>query len=402
MGRQTPTIEANMQFPERFSNLPEYAFPRMRALLDEHAGGGNVIHMSIGEPRHPMPDFVGELLERHAGEFAKYPPNEGTAGLRSSITRWIGRRFNVELDPELHVVPINGSREGLFNAALALLPERKAGDVPIALMPNPFYQVYSVGAIMAQAEPMFVAANEETGFLPDYANLPKDVLDRVAIAFVCSPSNPQGGVASSEYWAELLRLAEAHDFVIFADECYSEVYRNTPPIGALEVAKNIGADPERLVVFHSLSKRSNLPGLRSGFIAAGPKTIALTKKLRAYSGAPLPLPIQHVSEAVWGDERHVNLSRKLYQEKYVVVDEIMGDVPEYHPPSAGFFLWLPVWDGEAMALKIWKNTGVRVLPGAYLSRPTAEGDPGAGYLRVALVAEINEMRTGLEAIRACL
>ena len=391
-----------MQFPERFSNLPEYAFPRMRALLDAHEPGGDVIHMSIGEPRHPMPPFVAEVLARHIDEFAKYPANDGTTGLRSAITNWIDRRFSVQLDPDQNIVPINGSREGLFNAALARLPEKKNGTQPVALMPNPFYQVYSVGTIMAQAEPIFVPALANTGFLPDYASLDPKILDRVAIAFICTPSNPQGGVATASYWKTLLDLAEKHDFVVFADECYSEVYRETPPVGALEVAAQIGADPERLVVFHSLSKRSNLPGLRSGFIAAGPKTTTMLKKLKAYSGAPIPLPLQHVSEAVWNDEQHVDVSRKLYQEKYSVVDEIMGDVPDYHPPEAGFFLWLPVWDGEAMALKIWKNTGVRVLPGAYLSRPTPEGDPGAGFMRVALVAEINEMRTGLSAIRACM
>lgn len=391
-----------MQFPERFSNLPEYAFPRLRALLDAHQTGGDVIHMTIGEPRHPMPDFVPEMIEANAGSFAKYPPNEGTEGLRGAITAWIKRRYAVDLDPDQHIVPINGSREGLFNAALALLPETKNGAQPLALMPNPFYQVYSVGTIMAQAEPMFVSAGPETNFLPDYASLPAEVLDRVAIAFICSPSNPQGGVATREYWKTLLNLAEKHDFIVFADECYSEVYRDEPPVGALEAAKEISADPERLVVFHSLSKRSNLPGLRSGFIAAGPKTIVLIKKLRAYSGAPLPLPIQHVSEAVWADEKHVAHSRKLYQEKYDIVDEIMGDVPGYQPPQAGFFLWLPVWDGEVIALKIWKSSGVRVLPGAYLSRPTETGDPGAGFLRIALVADKNETRKGLTAIRASL
>jgi len=180
-------------------------------------------------------------------------------------------------------------------------------------------------------------------------------------------------VATREYWKTLLNLAEKHDFIVFADECYSEVYRDEPPVGALEAAKEISADPERLVVFHSLSKRSNLPGLRSGFIAAGPKTIVLIKKLRAYSGAPLPLPIQHVSEAVWADEKHVAHSRKLYQEKYDIVDEIMGDVPGYQPPQAGFFLWLP-----------------------------ETGDPGAGFLRIALVADKNETRKGLTAIRASL
>lgn len=391
-----------MRFPERFSNLPEYAFPRMRALLDAHQAGGDVIHMSIGEPRHPMPDFIGELIERHSGEFAKYPPNDGTDGLRNSFCAWLNRRYGVKLDPATRVIPINGSREGLFNAALALLPEKTGGARPAALMPNPFYQVYSVGTIMAQAEPIFVQATAENGFLPNYAELPAALLDRVAIAFICSPSNPQGAVASRDYWTNLLKLADKHDFVVFADECYSEVYRDDPPTGALEVAQEIDADPERLVVFHSLSKRSNLPGLRSGFIAAGPETITLLKKLKAYSGAPLPLPIQHVSEAVWSDERHVELSRQLYQAKYKAADEILGDLPDFYSPVAGFFLWLPVWDSEAVALKIWKSSGVRVLPGAYLSRPTDNGDPGAGYLRVALVAEIEEMRRGLTAIRECL
>lgn len=391
-----------MRFPERFSNLPEYAFPRLRALLDGHAPGGDVIHMSIGEPRHAMPDFVSEMVARYAGDFAKYPPNDGTIGLRSAICAWIAKRYGVTLDPDLHVMPLNGSREGLFNTCLATCPEQKNGAQPVVLLPNPFYQVYAVAAIEARAEPVFLPATVDTGFLPDFASVDPEILDRTAIAYVCSPSNPQGAVADEAYWTSLLKLAEAHDFIVIADECYSEVYRTTPPNGILEVAQKTGADLDRVIAIHSLSKRSNLPGLRSGFAASGPKIVAEMKKLRAYAGAPIPLPIQHVSEAVWSDEQHVNRSRALYAEKYAIVDEIMGDVPGYQSPEAGFFLWLPVWDGEAMARKIWTSSGVRVLPGAYLSRNVDGVDPGAGYIRAALVAETDEMRMGLQAIRACL
>ena len=389
-------------FPERFSNLPAYAFPRLRALLDPHPAGGPVLHMSIGEPKHPFPDWVGPDMAEHAADFGRYPPNEGTPGLRAAICGWLGRRYGVTLDPERQVMALNGTREGLYNAGMALIPETRNGQRPVVLMPNPFYQVYMISAISVGAEPVFVPATAETGHLPDFSSVAPEVLERTAMVYLCSPANPQGVMASADYWADLLALAEKHDFRIAADECYSEVYRETAPVGALEVAAKLGADPERVLAFHSLSKRSNLPGLRSGFVAGGPESIARMKQLRAYSGAPLPLPVQHVSERLWGEEEHVTASRALYAAKYALADEILGHVPGYMSPQAGMFLWLPVDDGEAATLKLWQETGVRVLPGAYLSKAQPSGTPGAGYIRVALVAPFDETKAGLTAIRDCL
>lgn len=391
-----------MTFPERFSGLPEYAFPRLRRLLDGHPPGGPVVHMSIGEPRHAMPDFVGAVIAENLDGFSKYPPNEGTPELRGAISDWIARRYGVEADPDTEIMALNGTREGLFNAAVALCPEQVRGQKPVVLIPNPFYQVYAVAALAVGAEPVFVPATAQDGFLPDYTRLSPDVLNRTAIAYLCSPSNPQGAVAQREDWGGLIGLAEKYGFQIFADECYSEIYRDTPPSGALEVARDGGADPERVVIFHSLSKRSNLPGLRSGFAAGGPESIARLKQLRAYAGAPLPLPLQRVAERAWADESHVEASRALYQEKYQIADRVFSGVPGYLPPQAGFFLWLPVEDGEDAALRIWKETGIRVLPGAYLAREIDGQNPGRGYVRVALVADKNETEAALTAIRRAL
>jgi aspartate/methionine/tyrosine aminotransferase len=391
-----------MQFPERFSNLPEYAFPRLRALLDHHPAGGDVVHMSIGEPKHAFPEFITSEISKHAAGFNKYPPNEGAPELRLAISAWLKRRYNVDMDAETQVFPLNGTREGLFNSCLALCPEHKNGRKPNVLMPNPFYQVYAVATLAAGATPVFVSATKSNGFMPDFTSLADDVLNDTAIIYICSPSNPQGAVATKEYWVDLINLAEKHDIRIFADECYSEIYRNDPPVGALEVARDLGADPERVLVFHSLSKRSNLPGLRSGFTAGGPKTIKELKKLRSYSGAPLPLPLQMAAAKAWADEDHVVANRAAYKKKYEIADQIFGDVTGYTSPEAGFFLWLPVEDGEAATLKIWKASGVRALPGAYLARPTTEDDPAKGYIRAALVAEEQEIMRGLKSIHACL
>ncbi|CAN0032254.1 unnamed protein product [Chrysoparadoxa australica] len=259
-----------------------------------------------------------------------------------------------------------------------------------------------ISAISVGAEPVFTPATAATGHLPDYAGLPTDVLDRAALCYICSPANPQGVMADEAYWRALITLAEKHDFQIVADECYAELYRSEPPIGALEVAAAMGANPERVISLHSLSKRSNLPGLRSGFVAGGPDSIARLRQLRAYSGAPVPLPLQRVSAALWNDEAHVVENRRLWAQKYALADEILGHVPGYMSPMAGMFLWLPVQDGEAAALKLWCDTGVRVLPGAYLSRDTKAGNPGQGYIRVALVAPYDETKDGLTRIRDCL
>ena len=389
-------------FPERFSNLPAYAFPRLRALLDPHAPGGDVLHMTIGEPKHAFPAWVAEVIAEHSAEFNKYPPNEGSPELLQSIATWLQARYGVGVNPAEQIMALNGTREGLYNAAMALCPETLGGKPPVILIPNPFYQVYMVAALSIGAEPVFVPATAESGFLPDYTALPPEVLDRTAIAYLCSPSNPQGAVASRTYWRDLIGLAEKHDFQIFADECYSEIYRNTPPVGGLQMAAEFGADPERVVVFHSLSKRSNLAGLRSGFASGGPRSIAQLKQLRTYSGAPLPLPLQRAATKVWADEAHVIENRALYAEKFKMADKIFAGVPGYNSPEAGFFLWIDVGDGEAAALKLWQDTGVRVLPGAYLSRDVQGANPGKKYIRVALVAPKNEAEQGLIRLRDCL
>ncbi len=391
-----------MNLPDRFSNLPDYAFPRLRALLDRHAPGGEVVHMTIGEPKHAFPAWVTDVIAENAAGFNSYPQNEGTDELRGAIADWVHRRYGVALDPETQVMALNGTREGLYNAAMALCPEQKNGHGPAILTPNPFYQVYMVAALSVAAEPVFVPATAATGHLPDFGSVGAEVLNRTAIVYICSPANPQGAVADRAYWADLIALAEQYDFRIFADECYSEIYRDDPPVGALQVARDVGADPERVTIFHSLSKRSNLPGLRSGFVAGGAESIRRVRQLRNYAGAPLPGPLQAAAAAVWADEAHVAENRALYREKYAIADRVMASVQGYRPPEAGFFLWLPVENGEAAALRAWRDTGVRVLPGAYLAQGGPGQNPGEGYIRVAMVAPKAELQDGLIRLRDCL
>jgi len=383
---------------ERFDRLPAATWPRLRGLLDAHAPGGEVINMTIGEPRHAFPDWVPTVLAEHAHLWRKYPDNNGIEVLRLCICDWLKRRYGVTFDHDTQVMALNGTREGLYNAAMAL--STKAN--PVILVPNPFYQVYAIASISVGAEPVFINATAATGHLPDLDGLDPATLDRVDIAYLCSPANPQGAVANKAYWNKLIALAEKHDFKIFADECYSEIYRNTAPTGVLEAAADTEADPERVVAFHSLSKRSNLAGLRSGFVASGPQNIARIKRLRAYAGAPLPEPIQQVSARLWADEEHVEENRTLYRDKFDAADVIFDGVEGYASPEAGFFLWLDVEDGEAAAVKLWRDLGVRTLPGAYLARDAKGTNPGKRYIRVALVAPKEETQRGLTQIRDCL
>ena len=389
-----------MVFPERFSNLPAYAWPRLRALLDPVSPGGEPINLTIGEPRHAFPGFVAETIAEHAATFGNYPANDGAPELLQAISDWLKRRFGVTIPPD-QIMALNGTREGLYNAAMALCPEEKNGT-PVFLIPNPFYQVYGIAAISLGSEAKFLNSTAETGFLPDLAALDADTLNRTTAFYLCSPANPQGAVASPEYWREALALAEQYDFKIFSDECYSEVYRDEKPVSGLQMAQETGADPERVVVFHSLSKRSNLPGLRSGFVAGGPESIRRIRQLRAYAGAPLPMPIQYASARVWADEDHVEVSRKRYVAKYDIANEVFDGIDGCGAPEAGFFLWLPVEDGEAATLRLWTETGVRVLPGAYLSRDVDGVNPGHGYIRVAMVADEQELQRGLTALKDCI
>jgi len=391
-----------MSFPERFSALPDYPFARLRALLDGHAPGGEVVALSLGEPRHPFPAWLGDAVAGAADGFGRYPPNEGSEALLAAMAEWTQRRHGVHPDPERRVMALNGSREGLFNALLALVPETKRGRRPAVLIPNPFYQVYAAGALAAAAEPVHVPATAATGFLPDFRALGGETLERAAALVICSPSNPQGAVADEGYLARLIALAERHDILVIADECYSELYRNTPPPGILTAAARAGADAERVLAINSLSKRSNVPGLRAGLAVGGPESIARMRTLRAYGGAPLPLPLQAAAARLWADEAHVEDNRDRYRRKYALADHILAGVPGYRPPEAGFFLWLPVGDGEEAALRLWRATGIRALPGAYLGREGAGGNPGREYLRVALVADEEILATALTRLRATL
>ena len=389
----------------RFSDLPEYAFPRLRALLEPHAPGGGEIAMSIGEPQHALPTLLAETLAENAHLYNKYPPIDGTPGWRDAVGSWLMRRYDLptdSLDPDTQILPLNGSREGLFSAALALAEGEKNGKRAAFLLPNPFYQVYAAAALAIGAEPIFVPATEENGWLPDFTALPEDILERTTFAYYCSPTNPQGAVADEAMLGRLVSLAEKYGFIIAFDEPYSEIYRNAPPPGGLAAARSAGVDPDRVLVFNTLSKRSNAAGLRSAFVAGGKNSINAIKRLRAYSGSPNPIPALHAAEALWRDESHVEENRALYQEKFALADDILGGLPGYIAPEAGFFLWLNVGDGEAGTIKLWKDSGVKCLPGAYLGRGDSRFDngenPGARFMRAALVESPEIIKPGLEAI----
>ncbi len=390
------------QLSERFSDLPEYAFPRLRRLLAGRIAGGPELSMSIGEPRHPIPDMVRQIVFENAADFARYPPNDGLPELREAISNWISRRHGINIDPDTEVCSVNGSREGLFNAGIALSPERRNGRQPIFLMPNPFYQCYGASALAAGAEPMAVNTSADGGFLPDFTSVPSSELERTTLCYVCSPSNPQGAVADEKYWRDLITLAERYDFQIVADECYSEIYRTTAPVGALETARKIGANPERVLSFQSLSKRSNAPGLRSGFVAGGRASVDAIRKVRSYGGAPVPVPLQKASTALWNDEEHVVENRALYRRKLEVADDLLGDLPGYTPPEGGFFLWLETDSGEATTADLYEKTGVKVLPGSYLARAVNGVNPGERFIRIALVADESDVTRGLTHIRSVI
>lgn len=381
-------------------------FPRLKKLLEGTPPGGSVIDLTIGEPRHPMPDFVmAKISEAQAG-FGKYPMIQGTDELREAITGWIGRRYGLvgRIDPASMVHPLNGSREGLFYAGFPALDRRARLEKPAVLIPNPFYQTYLAATLAIGAEPIMLPATAENGFLPDLTALAGDeaLLRRTIAFYLCSPANPQGAVASPAYLERAIRLAQRWNFMLFADECYSEIYTERPPTGALEVAIGKTGSAANVVVFNSLSKRSNLPGLRSGFAAGDPEFLARYSQFRNVAAPQFPLPAQHASAATWNDEAHVAANRELYRKKFDAVNEILGNRFGDVRPAGGFFLWLDMTHlggGENAALTLWKRTGVKVLPGAYLTyRPGQTGDPGSAYVRVALVEDLATTRQALERI----
>jgi aspartate/methionine/tyrosine aminotransferase len=364
---------------------------RLADLLAGIEPGMPPINIAVGEPQHPVPPFVGPTLARHTAAFGRYPGNAGTDGFRQAVAGWLGRRYKLPrpIDPLSEILVLGGSREGLFLAAIAA--KRLAGPRPgrpAILVPNPFYAPYSAGAVAAECEPVYLAAGAATGFLPDLDALSPDLLARTVAFYLATPANPQGAVASRDYLARLARLAQQHNFMLFADECYSEIYWKEPPTGALEVADK---DFANVVTFNSLSKRSSLPGLRVGFVAGDKRFIKPFLDLRAVSAPQVPVPAQEVAVVAYGDEAHVEENRALYRAKFDLADQILGNRYGYKRPAGGFFLWLDVSQqggSEGAAVKLWKEGGLRVVPGNYAARPQADGsNPGEGYIRVAMVQD---------------
>lgn len=382
-------------------------FVRLTELLAGIEPGKPAINLSVGEPQHPVPGFVAPVLAAHTADFGRYPANKGTEPFRKAVATWLGSRFRLArpVDPESEVLVLSGTREGLFLGALAA--RRWVGarpGRPAALIPNPFYAAYAVGALAAGCEPVYLPATAASGFLPDLDALSDELLARTVVFFLASPANPQGAVANDDYLGRLAALARRHGFLVFADECYSEIYNSgRKPPGMLEAA---GPDFTNAVVFHSLSKRSSLPGLRIGFIAGDRHFLSAFLELRNVAAPQVPVPAQQVAVAAYGDETHVEANRKLYVRKFDLADQIIGDRYGHKRPPGGFFLWLDVsahGSDEAVTVKLWRDAGVRVVPGRYLARNGAGGDnPGAGYIRVALVQNQEATAEALHRLVAAL
>ena len=376
--------------------LQPYPFEKLAALKQGSVPPSGKAHiaLSIGEPAHATPHLIQETLLTHLHGLSNYPTTKGLPELRQTIAAWLISRFGLSegsLNPETQILPVSGTREALFSFAQCVI-DRNA-DAVVA-MPNPFYQIYEGAALLAGAEPYFLNTTEDSGYLPDIDAVPESVWRRCQLLYICTPGNPSGAVLSRESLVKLLELAEKYDFVIASDECYSELYddESNPPPGLLEAAFSIGnTDFRRCVVFHSLSKRSNAPGLRSGFVAGDASILQNYFKYRTYHGAAMPLPTQHASIAAWRDEKHVIENRHLYRQKFSAVIDILDDVSELTKPPAGFYLWFktPI-DDTRFAKQCFAQENVTLLPGSYLSRKFAGIDPGRNHVRIALVPPLED------------
>ncbi len=378
-------------------NLHPYPFERLTKLFD----GTNVpknksaISLAIGEPKHPTPDFILDALKSNAGDVAYYPTTKGSAELRKSIADWLCQRFNLpasSINIDKNILPVNGTREALFAIAQTIIGEQS--ETPIVILPNPFYQIYEGAAILAGAEPYYLNCTEENNFIPDFSSVPIKIWQRCQLIYLCSPGNPSGAIVNQHHVKQLLELAEKYDFVIASDECYSEIYQNEaePPIGLLECANNLGnSEYKRCLVFHSLSKRSNVPGLRSGFVTGDSELIASFLRYRTYHGSAMSSQVQKASIAAWNDEAHVKENRDKYREKFTKVCDILSPVLSVTPPPASFYLWPELADSDTdFASKLYTSENIKVLPGSFLSRDVDDTNPGKNRIRIALVAEVEE------------
>ncbi len=384
--------------------LQPYPFARLSALkTGVEAADKPPIVLSIGEPKHPAPNFVLETLAAHLPELAAYPLTRGGQALRQAIAHWLIQRFALpahSIDAERHVLPVNGTREALFAVAQAVIDRSRQARV---LMPNPFYQIYEGAALLAGAAPYYMDCLPEHGYLPRLETVPETVWRECQLIYLCSPGNPTGAVMPQAYLQELIGLAERYDFIIAADECYSEIYpdEDEPPPGLLAASAAMGREHyRRCLVFHSLSKRSNLPGLRSGFVAGDADLIAQFLRYRTYHGCAMSPPAQAASAAAWADEHHVRDNRARYRAKFSAVLEILAPVLEVHAPQAGFYLWVRTpLDDTTFARELYRQQNVTVLPGSFLSRYNQGSNPGHGHIRLALVAGLEECVEAAQRIR---
>ena len=401
----TPAERAPSQSPAPAASSRS-PFVRLTELIAGIEPGKPAINLSVGEPQHPIPSFVGPTLNAHLADFGRYPANKGIEPFRMAVAEWLGRRYALPraVDPENEVLVLNGTREGLFLAAISAVRwvAPRTGQ-PAVLIPNPFYAAYAAGALAAGCEPVYLPATRENGFLPDLDALDATLLARTVAFYLASPSNPQGAVADLAYLEKLAALARRFGFLVFADECYGEIYSDRKPAGMLEAS---GPDFANVVIFHSLSKRSNLPGLRVGFAAGDRRFLGPFLELRNVAAPQVPTPAQYVAIAAYGDEAHVEENRKLYSAKFDLADQIIGDRYGYVRPAGGFFLWLDVskHGGSEIATKrLWAEAGVRVVPGRYLAREQTDGsNPGADYIRVAMVQDKATTAEALHRIVAVL
>ncbi len=359
--------------------------------------------LSLGEPKHSPPAILSEALTAHLSQIATYPTTRGLPALRRAIADWLQRRFQLpaeSLDPETQILPLNGTREGLFAIAQTVIDPKPK---PLVLLPNPFYQIYEGAVLLAGAEPHYLPCLEETGFLPDFEAVAPEVWARCQLLYLCSPGNPTGAVIPLEKLQQLIRLSAEYDFLIVSDECYSELYfeESKPPPGLLQAAAAMGhRDYRNCLVFHSLSKRSNAPGLRSGFVAGDARVLARFFQYRTYHGCAMPLHHQYASLAAWRDETHVIENRRQYREKFQVVLEMLAEVLPVYRPEAGFYLWIKTPQPDPSFVQgLFARENLTLLPGSYLSRKVGDCDPGAGRVRMALVASLEDCREAAIRIR---
>jgi N-succinyldiaminopimelate aminotransferase len=376
----------------RLSQLQSYPFEKLRALLAGLMPAGTPIRLSIGEPQHATPDLIRHALASHIDGLSVYPTTAGLDRLRETIAAWFERRYGLRaLDPRTQVLPVNGTREALFAFGQAVVdPSRRH---PAVVCPNPFYQIYEGAALLAGAEPLFLNQTEAGSFALDLDSLTGQQWDRTQLLYVCSPANPSGRVLTLDEWRSLFERSDRHGFVIASDECYSEIYGERPPLGALEAAQRLGRDGFRnLVVFNSLSKRSNAPGLRAGAVAGDATLLQQFLVYRTYHGCAMSLAVQHASIAAWNDEAHVAENRRQYREKFESLIPLLQPVMPVPAPDAGFYLWarVPGGDDEAFARDLFAATNVTVLPGQYLARDAHGTNPGRGYVRMALVPGLSD------------